>query len=980
MTEKRIFVARQRELRQLNAFLDRALAGQGQICFVTGEAGSGKTTLAIEFARRAQERHDDLIVAIGQSDAQTGVGDPYLPFREVLSQLTGDVDTELAREVITEENASRLRTLLHLSGQALVEVGPDLIGVFIPGAGLAMRVGAFVAEKAGWLGKLEQLTRRQRESERPGEAGIEQSHIFEQYTNVLRSLAAQRPLLLVLDDLQWADTASIGLLFRLGRRVGASRILVVGTYRPEEVALGRAGERHPLAKVLAEFKRYFGDICIDLEQAKEAEGRQFVDSLVDTEPNRLSEGFRQALYQHTGAHPLFTVELLRDMQARGDVIQNEQGCWVEGPTLNWAVLPTRVEGVIEERFGRLEEKLRETLNVASVEGMEFFAEVVARVQDVEARHLVRRLSGELEKQHRLVFALGSQRVGANRLSRYSFRHNLFQNYLYAALDEVERAYLHEDVGHTLEELYGDRSDEIAVQLARHFVAADIPEKARYYLRRAGEQAAVQFANDEAKNYFSRTLDLTPEDEQAERYALLLARERIYDLQGAREAQLRDLTVLEALAQALDDNRKQTEVALAQARYAEATSDYSTAIAAARAAIGLAQAAQEKRSEAVGHLQQGRALWHQGDYQAARIQLEQALTLARSARSRSVEADCLSNLGIASWYQGDYAEGKAYFEQALPIKQEIEDRQAEGHVFNNLAGVAYEQGKHAEAIAYQEQSQRIYRQVGDRRGEGMALCNIGVFLAEQGEYTAAKVRQEQALGIYRDIEDREGEVAALINLGIVSLYQGDYAGGKVHQEHSLRISRETGDRRGEVEALVYLSLLCHHLGDNEAARQYSQEALSIAQDIGDRRNQSHALTHLGHALAGLGRPVEAGAAYRQALALRRESGERHRAMETLAGLARVSLAQGDLPQALSQVEEILSFLETGTLDGTDEPFQVYLTCYRVLRANQDGRAAPILTTAYRLLQERATRISAADMRRLFLENVAAHRELVREAEG
>jgi len=980
MTEKRIFVARERELRQLDAFLERALAGQGQMCFVTGEAGSGKTTLAIEFARRAQERHDDLIVAIGQSDAQTGVGDPYLPFREVLSQLTGDVDTELAREVITEENASRLRTLLHLSGQALVEVGPDLIGVFIPGAGLAMRVGAFVAEKAGWLGKLEQLTRRQREREMPGEAGIEQSHIFEQYTNVLKSLAAQRPLMLVLDDLQWADTASIGLLFRLGRRVGASRILVVGTYRPEEVALGRAGERHPLEKVLAEFKRYFGDIWIDLEQAKEAEGRQFVDSLVDTEPNRLSEGFRQALYQHTGAHPLFTVELLRDMQARGDVIQNEQGRWVEGPTLNWAVLPMRVEGVIEERFGRLEEELRETLAVASVEGVDFTAEVVARVQDVEARNLVRRLSGELEKQHRLVFALGSQRVGANRLSRYSFRHNLFQNYLYAALDEVERAYLHEDVGHTLEELYGDRSDEIAVQLARHFLAADIPEKAQYYLRRAGEQAAARFANDEAKNYFSRTLDLTPEDEQAERYALLLARERIYDLQGAREAQLRDLTVLEALAKALDDNRKQTEVALRQAHYAEATSDYSTAIAAARAAIGLAQAAQDVRSEAVGHLQQGRALWHQGNYEAARIQLEQALTLARSARSRSVEADCLSNLGIASWYQGDYTEGKAYFEQALPIKQEIEDRQGEGHVFNNLAGVAYEQGKHAEAIAYQEQSQRIYRQVGDRRGEGMALCNIGVFLAEQGEYTAAKVRQEQALGIYRDIEDREGEVAALINLGIVSLYQGDYAGGKVHQEQSLRISRETGDRRGEVEALVYLSLLCHHLGDNEAARQHSQEALAIAQESSDRRNQSHALTHLGRALAGLGRLAEAGAAYRQALALRRESGERHRAMETLAGLARVFLAQGDLPQALSQVEEILSFLEAGTLDGTDEPFQVYLTCYRVLRANQDGRAVDILTTAYRLLQERAARINAADMRRIFLENVAAHRELVQEWEG
>ncbi len=977
MIKKRIFVACQRELGQLETFLHRALAGQGQICFVIGEAGRGKTTLMAEFARRAQAQHHDLVVAIGQCDAQIGVGDAYLPFREVLDLLTGDVDTKLAQGAISAENASRLQELLHASGEVLLELGPDLIDLFVPWAGLAMRVGAFAAQKVGLAKKLKRWTGHQRQREMPGREGIDQSQIFEQYINVLRALAAQQPLMLVLDDLQWADGSSIGLLFRLGRRLGQSRILVVGTYRPEEVALGRAGERHPLEKVLAEFKRYFGDIWIDLEQAEESEGRQFVDSLLDEEPNRWSEGFRQALYQHTGGHPLFTVELLQAMQERGNIIQDKQGCWVEGTELNWAVLPKRVEGVIEERFGRLEEELREALTVASVEGLDFTAEVVARVQEVKERNLIRQLSGELEKKHRLIIAQGSRRVGSHRLSRYRFRHHLFQDYLYTTLDEVERAYLHEDVGNMLEELHGERSDEIAVQLARHFAAADMPEKAQHYLRRAGEQAAARFANEEAVNHFSRALDLTPEDDLAERYALLLAREKVYDLQGARQAQLRDLAALEALAEALDDNRKQAEVALCRAHYAEATSDYSTAIAAAQAAIGLAQAAPDVHREAAGYLQWGRALWHQGDYEAARTQLEQALALAGNGRLRSVEADCLSNLGIISWYQGDYAEGRAYFEQALLFKQEINDRRGEGHVLNNLAGVSYEQGNLAQALAYQEQALRIYRQTGYRRGEGMALCNLGVFLAEQGDYAAAEAYQEQALAIYREINDREGEAAALINLGIVSLYQGDYAEGRAYQEQSLRISRETGDRRGEVEGLVYLSLLCHHLGDDEAAQRHGQEALEIAQDISDRRNRSHALTHLGHALAGLARLEEATAAYQQALALRRESGEHHRAMESLAGMARISLAQGDLILALSQVEEIMSYLETSALDGMDEPLRVYLTCYRVLRANQDGRARSILTTAYHLLQERAARISDAQMRRLFLENVTAHQELVSE---
>ena len=468
--EKQIFVARERELAQLDGFLKRALDAQGLVCFVTGEAGSGKTTLVTEFARRAQEQHEDLVAAVGQSDAQTGAGDAHLPFREVLGQLTGDVEAKLAQGVITQENASRLRKLLVLSGQALVEVGPDLIGVFVPGAGLAARAGAFVADKVGWLDKLEQLVGKRQKGTRLGDSGIQQSHIFEQYANVLCRLSDKHPLLLVLDDLQWADAASIGLLFRLARRIGEHRILLVGTYRPEEVAIGRAGERHPLEKVLAELKRYYGDIWVDLDRAEQVEGRHFVNAFINTEPNQLEEEFCHKLFQHTGGHPLFTIELLRNMQERGDLVRDKHGQWVETPTLDWMCLPKRVEGVIEERIGRLGQELRQMLTVGSVEGEDFTAEVVARVQAADAGGLIRRLSAELERQHRLIMARGVRRLEqvGQRLSLYRFQHNLFQKYLYNELDEAERAYLHEDVGNALEELYGDQVDEIVVQLARHF--------------------------------------------------------------------------------------------------------------------------------------------------------------------------------------------------------------------------------------------------------------------------------------------------------------------------------------------------------------------------------------------------------------------------------------------------------------------------------------------------------------------------------
>jgi predicted ATPase len=145
----------------------------------------------------------------------------------------------------------------------------------------------------------------------------------------------------------------------------------------------------------------------------------------------------------------------------------------------------------------------------------------------------------------------------------------------------------------LEELYGDQVDEITVQLARHFVEAGMAEKAVTYLRRAGEQAAAQFANAEAMTYLSRALDLTPETDTAERYALLLAREKVYDVQGAREAQRQDLAALKGLAESLADDGRRAEVALRQANYAEVTGDYPAAVTAAQATIRLAQAAQQR---------------------------------------------------------------------------------------------------------------------------------------------------------------------------------------------------------------------------------------------------------------------------------------------------------------------------------------------------------------------------------------------------
>jgi tetratricopeptide (TPR) repeat protein len=174
----------------------------------------------------------------------------------------------------------------------------------------------------------------------------------------------------------------------------------------------------------------------------------------------------------------------------------------------------------------------------------------------------------------------------------------------------------------------------------------------------------------------------------------------------------------------------------------------------------------------------------------------------------------------------------------------------------------------------------------------------------------------------------------------------------------------------------LGLLFHYLGEHETALEYSQDALQMAQEIGDRAKEGIMWMKLGHALLGLGRLEKAAEAYQNSVALRRELGRPNLAMESLAGLARVALAQGDLAQAQAHAEEILRHLETGTLHGAIAPFEVYLTCYCVLKAGQDPRAQEVLATAHDRLQERAARITDEEMRHSFLENVVAHREIVR----
>lgn len=497
-----VFVGRERELERLGASFRRTLDGQGEVAFVIGGPGRGKTALMREFGRRAMDMDPDVLVTYGNCSAFTGAGEPYSPFRQSMSMLAGDVEERWRARAIGRQHAIRLWEAMPQVVQSIVEYGRDLVDVFVPGRPLLDRLLA-ASQGGGALGeRLASLIDGRAESP----SKLEQRYLFDQYDYVLAKLAGDHPLILILDDLQWADNASINLLFHIGRRLDGTRILLLGGFRPEEVALGRGPEPHPLAPLISEFKRSHGDMIVDISQTTEEEDRHFVASYIDQEPNALDTTFRQAIYRHTRGHPLFTVEMLRDLRERGDLLLDEDVGWVESPHLDWDVLPARVEGVMEERVARLGGELQETLRIACVEGTQFTAQVLAGVKGMEARTLVQQLTHELGRRHRLVEESGVREIDGRRLYRYHFYHDLLQQHLYSTLGEFERAELHREIGEQLEHLYSDQTETIAPQLARHFVEAGATEKAIQYLIVSGDQARLVYATREAIEYYTQALD------------------------------------------------------------------------------------------------------------------------------------------------------------------------------------------------------------------------------------------------------------------------------------------------------------------------------------------------------------------------------------------------------------------------------------------------------------------------------------------
>ena len=841
--EPTVFVDRENELNQLDQSLVQVLAGQGHVIFIVGEPGSGKTVLASEFIQQAMASNPELLAVKGRCNAYTGIGDPFLPFREMLGMLSGDIDTRWAGGEITGHHARRLWGGLSFVIQAILENGQDLIDRLLPGVSLLRRAQSVDPALAAQLNAL--LERRS--LYRSEKDQLQQADLFEQYTKVLQVISQKHPLILMLDDLQWADPGSIGLLFHLGRRLRGSKIILIGAYRPEEVAMGRPSsdsgmERHPLETVIHEFQRDFGEIIIDLS---ETEGRGFVEAFIDSEPNCLDSDFRKVFYQHTSGHPLFSVELLRGLQARGDLIKDESGRWIARSDLNWDTLPARVEAVIDERIKRLPEDWRSILAAASVEGEIFTAEAVARVMEIDKDQVLGCLSGPLTHKHHLVKAQGLEWLGDQRLSFYRFRHFLFQKYLYDQFDPVQRAHLHHRMGRVLLDLHGEKAEELSVILAWHFESAGMILKAAEYLLQAGNRAVEMFAYDEAISHLKHGLDLietlpeTPQRVQVEISLLLALGLPLSAVKSPTDAESEQLYGrVKQLTQNIGPSIELFQALLGLKEYYDLRLELQTALQLGHEMRNLAEYLDKPELLVLAHHGIGVTFLYSGRAEDFLNQQQQMLALYNSEYGNALVeilgydllADTLVGTGWALWFLGYADQSEVSYKKVFDLISEA----GQPYFANALMSAAYHYvslGEVAHARDKAEKAITFSREHGFSFWLGGALGPMGWVLGEEGHLEEGINMIHDGLTILKDIGSWLLYQQELSLLAETYLKAGKISEGLAVIEEALTMVRDKGFLLEEPEIhRIKGELLLSKGGASDEAQVCFHQAIEIARRL------------------------------------------------------------------------------------------------------------------------------------------------------
>lgn len=607
------FHGRRLELESLRKAWETARNGHLAGVFIAGEAGIGKTSLASELARKA---HDEgASVLYGRCDEDLGI--PYQPWAEMLSQLMNDSGPSQLRQLGERRHAELVSLLPGLGGRLTRTVSP----------------GAIDAESERYL-------------------------LFAAVAAALAEAAAQTPLVVVLDDLQWADKPSLLLLRHLVNQPEPLPMVIVGTYRHNEVSV-----EHPLVDVLAALRRETNMARLVLSGLP-AEDLVGLVEAASGQPLRGAElALVHEVYRETDGNPFFAWEILLHLSETGAVALSDEGRWILSRPLSGWALPESIREVIGRRGARLGAEVKRVLTMAAVIGREFSLDVLSAAlgdnSDVVLDHL------ERAEAAGLIDSVGQD--------AFSFEHALIADTFYADLTATRRARSHRKVAEALEQL-GLATGRVG-ELAHHWIAAGSPgdsDRALAYASLAAEQATAAIAPQEATRWYSEALNLlaTQREPDEEIRCRLLIGLGEAQLQSGEPGSLRTLLDAAHLAERRGDTAQLVRAALAGTRGIPGVTDPERVAVLESALRAVGTGDSPARAELLAAL--ASELTVMGDFARRRDLTDDALAVARRLGNPTCLLHVLNHVIPAIAVPSTLAERLSLTKEAVQLADSLHD--------------------------------------------------------------------------------------------------------------------------------------------------------------------------------------------------------------------------------------------------------------------------------------------------------------------
>jgi DNA-binding SARP family transcriptional activator/tetratricopeptide (TPR) repeat protein len=895
------FVGREQERSMLLQRLDAALDGHGGLVLLEGESGVGKTRLLAEVVEDGRWRGMDVLW--GRSSPSGGR--PYAPLAEAL---VGGLSPLRARQL-----AQRLETVWR---EPLAHLVPAL------------------AHKGDGP------------TAAPLRPADEQARMREAIALALLSLADIAPLLVVLEDVHWADEDSIQALAHLAGRTEGHRIVIAVSYRHAE-----ARERPEVWGLLRSLDRRPSCARLSLSPCSPAQTEELVRRCLGL--SEVSAEYSQRVHRETGGIPLFVIEALRAQYEQGDLDEVGAGSAEEGTDDDRLPMTPRVHGLMRSRLAGLDAEAKAILDLVSVHDGELaLAEIVAAGAQSDEAVL------------RAVDDLARRRLLAERPGGYQVSHELLRRVVYDDLPLSARLDLHRRVALAVE---AHRPDEVEV-LAHHFATAHIPDRAADYLERAADRALEVRAYDTAAFHLARAAEALDQiDAPAERHFRVAARqEEVLDVLARRTDQEAALVRMERYATsevAADVHRRRAWWLAHVDRFPEAQAE-------AQRALELARGAGDGGRAVAALSTLGMIACFAGRAADGVVHLEAAAAFRGADRRQQADARNALGQNLIDLQRFDEAESQLL--AALALYGEIHDARGQAEVLGMLGTLRMERGESDLAEADFNRAIDMSRAIGYRHGEAVYQMNLGILLVIKSRLGAALRAFEGAAATYSEIANGRGRALVLANSAwIRHANLGDNARAELDVIEAYAVYEQIGDIRGRAQCLVILGSIKAGLGLADEGRHLLEEGVALTLEAEDSWLAAQALRELASVelAAGL---ADAGIDHTtQAESLCEQIGMNDLRVSIKALRGRLLLQAGQTTEAVRVTAQAMAGLNPGVELAYQVPFAHGLA---LAAAGKIVEADHYLELAHTHLQALLSDLSETD-RASALSAVPAHREVI-----